>query len=134
MTRFRPSPSYKPSGVQWLGDVPAGWDVLPGRACYREKCTPNKGMLEKTVLSLSFGRIVVKPPEKLHGLVPASFETYQVVEPGDIVCRPTDLQNDWEQPALRVRGDKRHHYVSLHEPERPTRYHASVRLFAAAYL
>ncbi|MBN2465421.1 restriction endonuclease subunit S [candidate division WOR-3 bacterium] len=52
-------------------------------------------MLEKTVLSLSYGRIVVKPPEKLHGLVPASFETYQVVEPGDIVCRPTDLQNDW---------------------------------------
>ncbi len=92
---LRPYPSYKPSGVAWLGDVPAGWDVLPGRACFREKCIRNKGMPEKTVLSLSYGRIVVKPPEKLHGLVPASFETYQIVEPGDIVCRPTDLQNDW---------------------------------------
>ncbi|MCX6843486.1 MAG: restriction endonuclease subunit S [candidate division WOR-3 bacterium] len=92
---LKPYPSYKPSGVPWLGDVPAGWDILPGRACYREKCTSNTGMQEKTVLSLSYGRIVVRPPEKLHGLVPASFETYQIVEPGDIVCRPTDLQNDW---------------------------------------
>ena len=95
MTAIKPYPSCKPSGVPWLDDVPAGWDVLPGRACFREKHTPNTGMLEKTVLSLSFGRLVVKPPEKLHGLVPASFETYQIVEPGDIVCRPTDLQNDW---------------------------------------
>ena len=67
----------------------------PGRACYREKRVPNKGLTETTVLSLSYGHIVVKPPEKLHGLVPASFETYQIVEPGDIIVRPTDLQNDW---------------------------------------
>ena len=56
-------------------------------------------MVEKTVLSLSYGRILVKPQEKLHGLVPESFETYQVVEDGDIICRPTDLQND--QTSLR---------------------------------
>ena len=37
----------------------------------------------------------MKPVEKLHGLVPASFETYQIVELGDIIIRPTDLQNDW---------------------------------------
>ena len=57
-------------------------------------------MQEKTVLSLSYGRIVVKPPEKLHGLVPDSFETYQIVNPGDIIIRSTDLQNDWN--SLRV--------------------------------
>ena len=48
----------------------------------------------KTVLSLSYGQIVVKPPEKIHGLVPSSFETYQIVDPMNIVIRPTDLQND----------------------------------------
>lgn len=57
-------------------------------------------MVESQVLSLSYGQIVVKPLEKLHGLVPASFETYQIVEPGDIIIRPTDLQNDWT--SLRV--------------------------------
>jgi type I restriction enzyme S subunit len=57
-------------------------------------------MVEDTVLSLSYGRIVVKPPEKLHGLVPESFETYQIVQSGNIIVRTTDLQND--QVSLRV--------------------------------
>lgn len=26
--RFKPYPNYKPSGVEWLGDVPAGWNIL----------------------------------------------------------------------------------------------------------
>ena len=85
----------KDSGVEWLGMVPEHWDVKPGRACYSEKKEPNTGLVEKTVLSLSYGKIVVKPEDKLHGLVPASFETYQIIEPGDIICRPTDLQNDY---------------------------------------
>ncbi len=93
---LRPSyPAYRDSGVPWLGEVPEHWKVLPGRACYYEKKEPNTGLKEKTVLSLSYGQIVIKPEEKLHGLVPASFETYQIVDPGDIIIRPTDLQNDW---------------------------------------
>lgn len=86
---------YKESGVSWLGQVPEHWDNLPGRSCFYEKKNSNKGLKEKTVLSLSYGQIVVKPEDKLHGLVPASFETYQIVDPLDIICRPTDLQNDW---------------------------------------
>ena len=88
-------PAYRPSGVPWLGDVPAHWEVLPGRASYSSNQMPNKGLVETTVLSLSYGQIKIRPEENLHGLVPASFETYQIVEPDDIICRPTDLQNDW---------------------------------------
>ncbi len=96
----QPYPAYKDSGVEWLGKVPEHWDVLPSHACFQEKLRePNAGLREKTVLSLSYGRIVIKPPEKLHGLVPSSFETYQIVDPLDIVVRPTDLQND--QQSLR---------------------------------
>ena len=93
---LRPYPAYNPSGIEWLGDVPAHWEMLPGRACYEEKSPQiNTGLQETTVLSLSYGEIVIKPPKDLHGLVPASFETYQIVEPRDIIVRPTDLQNDW---------------------------------------
>ena len=115
-----PYPAYKPSGVGWLGDVPTHWEQLPGRACYYEKKSPNTGMQETTVLSLSYGQIVVKPVEQHHGLVPASFETYQVVEPGDIIIRPTDLQNDWT--SLRF-GLSHHHgaitsaYLCFHTTE-----------------
>ena len=102
---FIPFPAYKDSGFDWLGDVPEHWEVLPGLACFHEKKQPNLGLQEETVLSLSYGRIVVKPPEKLHGLVPSSFESYQIVNPLDIVIRPTDLQNDWN--SLRF-GLSRH--------------------------
>ena len=92
---LNPYAEYRESGCDWLRGIPSHWNVASGRACFKEIYTSNKGMIETTVLSLSYGRIVVKPVEKLHGLVPASFETYQVVEVGDIIVRPTDLQNDW---------------------------------------
>ena len=103
---LKPYPAMKDSGVEWLGKVPSHWTLLPGRACYREQKVPNKGLTETTVLSLSYGHIVVKPPEKLHGLVPASFETYQIVEPGDIIVRPTDLQNDWNSLRFGLSRDR----------------------------
>ena len=91
-----PYPTYKPSCIDWLGNVPSHWDIFLGRASYEEKPQrKNVGLQETTVLSLSYGEIVIKPPESLHGLVPESFETYQIVEPLDIIVRPTDLQNDW---------------------------------------
>jgi type I restriction enzyme S subunit len=93
-------PAYRESGVPWLGEVPEHWEVLPAMAAYRPKQVKNVGLVEATVLSLSYGRIIVKPPEKVRGLVPESFETYQIVDPGDIVVRTTDLQND--HTSLRV--------------------------------
>jgi len=96
----KPYPTYKDSGVPWLGKVPDKWEVLPALAVYGPKLVKNAGMVEKTVLSLSYGRIIVKPPEKLRGLVPESFETYQIVDPGNIIVRTTDLQND--HTSLRI--------------------------------
>jgi type I restriction enzyme S subunit len=97
---LKPYPEYKESGLAWLGHVPTGWEMRPAFGAFVPNHERNHGMKEKTVLSLSYGRIVIKPPEKLHGLVPESFETYQIVNPGDIVLRTTDLQND--HTSLRV--------------------------------
>src|SRR5437868_211553 len=30
--RFRPYPAYKDSGVEWLGEIPADWEVKPLKA------------------------------------------------------------------------------------------------------
>lgn len=85
---------YKDSGIDWIGKVPCSWDVQQGRQCLYEKKIKNIGMLENTVLSLSYGKVIVRSEDKLTGLVPESFETYQLVESGDIIIRGTDLQND----------------------------------------
>jgi len=120
MIDLHPYPVYKDSGVPWLGEVPEHWEVLPGRACYYEKKEPNTGLKEKTVLSLSYGQIVIKPEERLHGLIPASFETYQIVDPGDIIIRPTDLQNDWNSLRFGLshhRGIITSAYMCFHTKE-----------------
>jgi hypothetical protein len=97
---LKPYAERKDSGVEWLGDVPVHWEIVPAFVAYRPREVRNVGMVEKTVLSLSYGRIVVKPEEKLRGLVPESFETYQIVDPGSIIVRTTDLQND--RNSLRI--------------------------------
>jgi type I restriction enzyme, S subunit len=91
---LNPIVKLKDSGVEWIGEIPEHWEVLPGFRVYKENKTNNIGMKEKVVLSLSYGNIVIKPEEKLVGLVPESFETYQIVKPGDIIIRCMDLQND----------------------------------------
>jgi type I restriction enzyme S subunit len=87
-------PEYKDSGVAWLGEVPAHWGVGPLYSLVAERDEPNMGMLEENLLSLSYGRIIPKDINSNDGLLPESFETYQIVRPGDIVFRLTDLQND----------------------------------------
>jgi type I restriction enzyme S subunit len=87
-------PQYKDSGVDWLGQVPAHWEVKPFYGVAAEQYESNEGMKEDNLLSLSYGRIIPKDINSNDGLLPDSFETYQIVRPGDIVFRLTDLQND----------------------------------------
>ncbi len=87
-------PAYKDSGIEWIGRIPKHWDVVPGLKVFSENNRKNIGMIDDRVLSLSYGKIVRKAKEKLVGLVPESFETYQIVKAGDIIIRCTDLQND----------------------------------------
>jgi type I restriction enzyme S subunit len=97
---LKPYPEYKESGQEWLGDVPKHWELSPGHAAFDKRKIPNHGLKENTVLSLSYGRIKVKPTDKQHGLVPESYETYQIVDEGNIIIRGTDLQND--HTSLRI--------------------------------
>lgn len=85
---------YKGSGIPWVGSVPSHWQVQPLLGVAAERSEPNTGMRENNLLSLSYGRIVRKDIDSNDGLLPESFETYQVIQRGDIVLRLTDLQND----------------------------------------
>ena len=88
------------SGVAWIGMVPEGWtSFLLGQLVKQVK---NKNVLlqERNLLSLSYGKIKRKDIETAEGLVPASYDGYNIIEKGDIVLRLTDLQND--HTSLRV--------------------------------
>jgi type I restriction enzyme S subunit len=72
----------------------------PIRFFARQVKTLNVDSREENLLSLSYGRVIPKDIASQEGLLPASFERYTVVEPGDTVLRLTDLQND--QRSLRT--------------------------------
>ncbi len=91
---FLKYPSYSDTQLSWLGDIPKHWRLKPFFSCFLERKESNKGLKNENLLSLSYGRIVRKDINALDGLLPASFETYQIVNVGDIVFRLTDLQND----------------------------------------
>ncbi len=99
---FRDLPPYGETRFSdfWTSKVPSSWSEMPGLAVLEENRRTNKGLVEDQVLSLSYGKVIVKPVEKQRGLVPESYEGYQILDPGDIVVRPTDLQND--QTSIRV--------------------------------
>lgn len=86
--------AYKDSDIEWVGEIPDRWSTKPLFALFKERQAPNEGNAETNVLSLSYGRIIRRDVESNFGLLPESFETYNIVEPLDIVLRLTDLQND----------------------------------------
>ena len=89
-----PKVKMKYSGVEWIGQVPEHWEVKPFFALVTELKRKNTGLIETNVLSLSYGNIIQKPKSRNMGLTPESYETYQIVEAGEMVFRFTDLQND----------------------------------------
>ena len=112
----------KDSGIEWIGEIPETWRVVPLYKYFSERKNKNRAGNEKNLLSLSYGNIIRKNIEAKGGLLPKSFTTYNIIEPGDIIIRPTDLQND--KRSLRTglsneRGIITSAYIDL-APERGT--------------
>jgi type I restriction enzyme S subunit len=89
-----PGALYDESSIEWVPKKPTHWACVPFFTLGREVSRKNKGMVENNLLSLSYGEVVPKDINTTEGLLPESFDTYQIVEPGDLVFRFTDLQND----------------------------------------
>lgn len=100
----------KNSGIEWIGEVPSTWSVLPIKALFGERKHKNKDMLETNLLSLSYGNIKRKDINSNNGLLPENFSGYNIVETGDIVLRLTDLQNDHK--SLRTGLVKEHGIIT----------------------
>ena len=90
----------KDSAIEWIGEIPEHWEVERIHDIAVQQKIKNIGLKEKNLLSLSYGRIKRRDFDTSFGLLPESFETYQIIEAGNIILRLTDLQND--QRSLRV--------------------------------
>lgn len=99
MARLRYS-SFIPSKTLWQKEIPSHWQETELRMLFADNKNKNIGIVERNLLSLSYGKLKRKDIDNATGLVPASFEGYQIIDEGYIVLRFTDLQND--KKSLRV--------------------------------
>ncbi len=99
-TGMRGDRPMKDSGIEWIEKIPDNWNVMSAFQCFTPIKNKNIGLTEKNLLSLSYGKIKRKSIDTVEGLLPESFETYNIVDTDDIVLRLTDLQNDHK--SLRV--------------------------------
>ena len=90
----------KDSGIEWIDIIPETWKVNTIFQLFKQVKNKNEGLIETNLLSLSYGKIKRKNIETVSGLLPDSFDGYNIIEKDDIVIRLTDLQND--QKSLRV--------------------------------
>ena len=122
----------KDSGVEWIGDIPKGWKVYALSQLATKVNRKNFDLREQNLLSLSYGKIKRKDIRNNEGLLPASFDGYNIIESGDIVLRLTDLQND--HTSLRVgRATERGMITSAYVTIRPYNPHLSEMLYYALH-
>lgn len=107
---LNPDVEMKDSGIEWVGMIPAHWPVHPVYTYFGERKNKNRFGVEDNLLSLSYGRVIRKDINTSDGLLPESFNTYNIVEAGDIIIRPTDLQND--KRSLRTGLVKEHGIIT----------------------
>lgn len=76
----------KDSGVEWLGKVPAEWDVAPLRVFLRLRRDIVGAESKNTkLLSLTLQGVVERDLENPTGKIPASFDSYQRISKGEMV-------------------------------------------------
>lgn len=89
MTEYQ---EYKEINLPWLKMIPANWDIKRNKQFLHEsRKTVGDRSSEYTLLSLTLKGIVVRDLSENKGKIPASFDTYKIVEPGDIAFCMFDM-------------------------------------------
>lgn len=78
--------SYKDSGVKWLGEIPSHWEMLALKHILKHKKeVVGKRSSQYDLLSLTLKGVIIRDMDNPEGKFPASFDTYQIVEPNDFI-------------------------------------------------
>jgi len=86
VSRYRPYPKYKDSGVEWLGEVPDEWNIVRNKQVFKFiKNSVGENSSDYLLLSLTLNGIIPRDIESGKGKFPAEFNTYQEVHKNDLI-------------------------------------------------
>lgn len=90
---FEKYDASKDSGVEWLGQLPENWDLLPNKHIFKlKKNLVGKRSKEYELLSLTLNGVIKRDMENPEGKFPAEFDTYQEVTSGDFIFCHFDVE------------------------------------------
>lgn len=84
----------KDSGIEWIGEIPEEWEVVPARYFFKaNKKIVGRKENEYERLSLTMKGVLKKSKYNSEGLQPSNFNTYQILTKNQLVFKLIDLQN-----------------------------------------
>ncbi len=92
----------KDSGIEWIGEIPEGWEIVPVRSCFDEVRTKNTDGQEQNALQFKSGNIISKTNfnASMDDYVADTITNYTVVLPDTIMINGLNLNYDFK--SLRV--------------------------------
>lgn len=92
----------KGSGIEWIGEIPEGWEIVPVRSCFDEVRTKNTDGQEQNALQFKSGNIISKTNfnANMDNYVADTITNYTVVLPDTVMINGLNLNYDFK--SLRV--------------------------------
>lgn len=88
-----PKTKMRPSRVDWLGDIPEGWEVRKGKFIFRYKKELNSRYQCDHILALTLRGVINKEDYEARSLTPTDYASYQIFYQDDLVFKLIDLEN-----------------------------------------
>ena len=92
----------KDSGIEWIGEIPEGWGIVPIHSCFDEVRTKNTDGQEQNALQFKSGNIISKTNFNANtdDYVADTITNYTVVLPDTVMINGLNLNYDFK--SLRV--------------------------------
>lgn len=93
---MQPYESYKPSGAEWLGDIPTHWTVTPAKRLFREVSEKNHPDAELLSVTQEFGVVPRDQLEQRVVMPTGQLQTFKLVRADDFVISLRSFQGGIE--------------------------------------
>lgn len=81
----------KASGIEWIGEIPEGWEVLAHKYIMHKEKSICEHYSGEDVISLTLNGVVKRDLENPSGKMPTTFDGYQFVDPNDLLLCLFDI-------------------------------------------
>lgn len=91
------------SGIRYIGDIPTGWNIVPGKSMFDEVSRKNVDGAVTTALKFTYGEIVQKENfDATEEYVADTIRSYNVVASSDVVVNGLNLNYDFVSQRVAI--------------------------------